>query len=699
MEKFLSPLSHYYKKLLITNNRIFFLKALASLFFILNLIGITHAAEKEDANASSSTYPREYFEQYNAQNAFEMIQRIPGFNLEGGGNARGFSGNAGNVLVDNVRPTTKSGGLESVLKRIPAGQVKFIELLRGGNDKGSETSGQSLVANIIREQGTSSGTWKVIIRRTPENRIRPDLTASYATQLGDWQTSSEMTLGNYPEDKTSFLQNFSSAQVLTSETSEKIKFSKDWARLTNESSLKTDEGLFVLNSRFEKEIEDENKHRTINNINDTDTTWLLTEREKKQLVELSLDWTQPINNWKWRLLTLGVVDKEKYSNQENSYALLKGKNTNLYSDAYQDDSTNTELIIRSTLGKVLDTKLKPEIGFEIASNRLDTKVNSFSNGIEEQLSNSDVVVSEIRAEIFVNSTYQVNKELSVDSNITAEFSKINVDGDNPREKNFNFIKSRVVANYQIDSNNIISFEIEKKVDQLDFNDFSSSAEAVDDRVTVGNSNLVPTQTNKTSLSYDWRFSDAGALKVELFYEWKKDVLEKIILPSGDQTLGNAGDAEFFGFDADLTLPLDLLLTNSNLILNYQYKDTSFYDEIINEYRSLNGIIPVKYSANFRQDITSLNLAWGVDYVNESYVDKFEVNEIERKDRKGKLSLYLESGFIEGIKTSFMVSKASTDKEIINRSFFIKHRRGARNGNEINYHQKNPVFELTLSGSF
>jgi len=699
MEKILSPLSHYYKKLLITNNSMFFCKVFVSFLLLSNLIGITHAAEKEDKNLTSTTYPRVYFEQYNAQNAFEMIQRIPGFTLEGGGNARGFSSNAGNVLVDNVRPTTKSGGLDSVLKRIPAGQVKYIELLRGGNDKGSEASGQSLVANIIREQGTSSGTWKAIIRRTPENRIRPDLTASYATQLGDWQTSSEMTVGNYPEDKTSSLQNFSSEQVLTSETDEKVKFSKDWVRISNESSLKTDEGLFVVNSRFVKEIEDEDKSRTINNINDTDTTWLLVEKEKKQLVELSLDWTQPINNWKWRLLTLGVIDKETYSNQENSFALVNGKNTNLYSDSYQEDSTNTELIIRSTFGKVLDTTFKPEIGFEIASNSLDTQVNSFANGIEEQLSNSDVVVSEIRAEFFVNATYQVNEALSVDTNITAEFSKIDVDGDNPREKNFNFIKSKVVANYQIDINNIISFELEKKVDQLNFGDFSSSAEAVDDRVTVGNSNLVPTQTNKTALSYDWRFSDAGALKVEVFYEWKKDVLEKIILPSGDQTLGNAGDATVFGFDADLTLPLELLLKNSNLIVNYQYKDTSFYDEIINEDRSLNGVIPVKYTAKFRQDITLLNLAWGVDYVNESYVNKFEVNEIERKDRKGKLSLYLESGFIEGIKTTFTVSKASTDKEIINRSFFINDRSGASNGNEINHHQKKPVFQVTFSGSF
>ena len=681
----------------------FFIKilfsCLVSFLFLSNLIGITHAAEKEDTNLTATTYPRDYFEQYNAQNAFEMIERIPGFTLEGGGDARGFSSNAGNVLVDNVRPTTKSGGLESVLKRIPAGQVKYIELLRGGNDKGSEASGKSLVANIIREQGTSSGTWQAIIRRTPENRIRPDLTASYATQLGDWQTSSEATVGNYPEDKTSFLQNFSPEQELTSETDEKIKFSKDWVRLSNESSVKTDEGLFVLNSRFENELENEGKHRTINNINETDTVWLLAEREKKQLVELSLDWTQLINNWKWRLLTLGVVDKQKYSNQENSYALVEEKNTSLYLDSYQEDTTNTELILRSTFGKVLDTKFMPEIGFEIASNSLDTKVNSFADGIEEQLSNSDVVVSEIRAEVFVNGNYQVSEELSLNANVTAEFSKISVDGDNPEENNLNFIKSKVVANYEIDINNIINFQIEKMVDQLDFSDFSSSAEAVDDRVTVGNSNLVPTQTNRISLAYDWRFSDAGALTVQVFHEWKKDVLEKIILPSGDETLGNAGNGKIFGFDAGLTLPLDLLLTNSNLILLYQYKDTSFYDVIISDYRSLNEIIPVKYSVNFRQDITSVNLAWGVDYFNESYVDKFEVDEIQRKDRKGKLSLYLESGFIEGIKTSFRVSRVTKDKEIINRSFFINDRSGASNGNELNYHQKEPVFELTLSGSF
>ena len=62
-----------------------------------------------------------------------MIFRLPGFNLDtGDSGTRGFAGAAGNVLIDGDRPSSKSDSLDAVLRRISAGSVERIELIRGG---------------------------------------------------------------------------------------------------------------------------------------------------------------------------------------------------------------------------------------------------------------------------------------------------------------------------------------------------------------------------------------------------------------------------------------------------------------------------------------------------------------------------------------------------------------------------------------
>src|SRR3954464_12348686 len=96
-------------------------------------------------------YPAAFFASAQPNTAFEMIQRLPGFSFEGGDNVRGFSGAAGNVLIDGERPTSKSDNLESVIRRIPASQVERIDLIRGGAP-GIDMQGKTVIANVIRKK-------------------------------------------------------------------------------------------------------------------------------------------------------------------------------------------------------------------------------------------------------------------------------------------------------------------------------------------------------------------------------------------------------------------------------------------------------------------------------------------------------------------------------------------------------------------
>ena len=108
------------------------------------------------ANVASETatergviaYPPSFFEASRPSTALDMISRLPGFRLDGGDNARGFAGTAGNVLINGERPTTKSENLEGILKRISASAVERIELIRGGAP-GIDMQGKTILANVV----------------------------------------------------------------------------------------------------------------------------------------------------------------------------------------------------------------------------------------------------------------------------------------------------------------------------------------------------------------------------------------------------------------------------------------------------------------------------------------------------------------------------------------------------------------------
>ena len=134
---------------------------------------------------NSSVYPVSFFSQYTPQNAMQMVNRLPGFSFDGGSDGRGFGGNAGNVLIDGVRPTSKAGGLKGALQRIPASQVLHIEILRGGVGAG-EAAGQSIVANVIKKDIDTSGTWSVDFERSSNGVVKPDIEASFTIKFGEW---------------------------------------------------------------------------------------------------------------------------------------------------------------------------------------------------------------------------------------------------------------------------------------------------------------------------------------------------------------------------------------------------------------------------------------------------------------------------------------------------------------------------------
>ena len=119
-------------------------------------LAVAQAAPAPDAGSNVTPYNPEFFSQFRPNTALDMIGRLPGFSFQDSGNGRGFSGTAGNVLIDGERPPSRGDYLSSILARIPASGVERIEVVRGGTD-GIDMQGQAIVANIIRRTASILG--------------------------------------------------------------------------------------------------------------------------------------------------------------------------------------------------------------------------------------------------------------------------------------------------------------------------------------------------------------------------------------------------------------------------------------------------------------------------------------------------------------------------------------------------------------
>jgi hypothetical protein len=668
-----------------------------------DLTPASNTPQNDATDGATTQYLSNFFDQFVPQNALDMIRRVPGFNLDGGNDARGFGGTAGNVLIDGSRPASKNG-IRDILQRIPAAQVKRIEIIRGGVGA-SDAAGQAVVANVVRIKGASTGTIRTSLLRDAAGRIRPRIDATYSTTLDGWETSSRLTTGLSISPRRAEFETYDAVGNLTSSTFETRPERSQWAFYTGEAGKNLFGGRLTVNTRLGIDLESRDFDRDIfdTRLPDTqpDAKTFIDETENEKEFELGADWTKDtLNNWRLRVIGLTSLG---FENETSLLTDERPVRSQTFLSDFASNQDTLESILRTTLAKTGAGALKPEFGAEVAYNQLKNTFDLFEEDedgiIELDVPSSDVKVAEIRAEVFTNMVWQASSKASLNGGITWEISRLKVTGDASAIQTFKFLKPSLTATYNIRDNLQFQAQGVRQIGQLDFGDFAASNDASDDRVLAGNPELSPDKTWRTSATLDWRYSGRGSLVATYFHEWRDDILEQVILPSGGSGTGNAGSAEFSGIDIDAILPLDLLLPGGQIEVNYRRKWTSFFDPIIGEERDINGVNLRWLGFNFRQDITEHQVAWGVSLDGkfnelEVYVDEFST--FQGNDR---YNIFIETTRFLGVKTRLEVERFTGELYQRARFFYDPNRGGAFTGSEDRAFRRGARVRLEMTRQF
>ena len=149
--------------------------------------GLDPVVSNDNLERDYVNYPSSYFERYQPITALDMVNQVPGFQLDDDiEDIRGFGETVGNILINDRRPSAKQDNLSAILRRIPADTVERVELIRG-QVRNIDLRGQSTLVNLILRQNTPAAVqWQAHLeRRFNYGSIAPAVTISLTDKWRD----------------------------------------------------------------------------------------------------------------------------------------------------------------------------------------------------------------------------------------------------------------------------------------------------------------------------------------------------------------------------------------------------------------------------------------------------------------------------------------------------------------------------------
>ena len=561
------------------------------------------------ADTGVIVYDAAYFADARPNTAYDMIQRLPGFTFTNTGSARGFAGTAGNVLIDGQRPTAKSDDLQTILNRILAADVERIELIRG-SAPGIDMQGLTIVANVILKKKDST-EYVLDLEDNVfllDGHNAPNASLQYIRHKGDATYEASLTrYGNYDDSVGNGFHEVT--DVATGTTSWQRAHTSGFGSggaITAAATYPLWDGVFKANMA----LQDSPFYSTATYFAGPDTQYLVDDSVGRH-AEVGVHWSGNIDGFDDETL---VLERVSFSKDVNS-SRQPGDD-----EVFRSSNTSDETIFRQTLRYPWSDRLTLEGGGEFAFNSLNGTTAFFDNGVSIPLPDAKAYVDEKRGELFLQDTWKLARNWTLETGARFEYSLISEKSDTIQSRSFFYPKPRAVLTWAPDANDQLRLRYEKVVGQLDFGNFVATGNLGGSGVTAGNSDLRPDQRSQYELSYEHHFMEKGAVVLQLVHEEITDVVDFVPVTAPDGTIfdapGNIGNGQNNQINAQVTLPLDWIgIENGLLKSTFDFQLSSVRDPVTGVNRVISGERPQDIELNFTQDIDSLKSTWGVFYYN------------------------------------------------------------------------------------
>ena len=573
-------------------------------------------------NGRTTVYDAAFFAQYAPRTAYDIVQHVPGFQLDLGNSAsatgvdvRGFSGTAGNVVINGARPSTKSETLDTTLQRIPAQRVVRVEL-GPGDLYGSDYSGKSQVLNVVLSNaaGFDANVTANATRRYT-GYIQPNLSANALIRRGP--SSLSLSAGSQRnkqfEEGTDTLTDVRSGELVEFRRKHNMYYNRDPFLSAAYALEHGTDDAYRINARWQPSRFDLFQRNQVSPAQGAVHDDNLHQHYRDPVFELGGDVTRPFAEGALKLVALATRRKRHDFDQYVQRAGL------IADDAPVDGGFEQLVDARrnETIGRISWTRsnlhgFSFEAGAEAALNTLDDHV-SFSEIDEDgevvpiPLLIADARVKETRGEAYVNVGKTLSPRLRLDGGINFEFSHLIVTGDASEDRRLKFLKPSLTLDWNSGTGWHGQLSARRTVAQLDFYDFISVADLSAQRVSGGNAQLQPQRTWELRASIEHPVLGDGLFKLDVGHDQVSLLQDRILIfdPQSKKFFdapGNLGAGRRDFARLTLDLPLSSLWKGLRIKGGGTLQRTRVEDPITHQPRKWSGFFPAwQWNLDVRRD--------------------------------------------------------------------------------------------------
>lgn len=555
--------------------------------FLAAAIFISADVRAQTGTDAPQVFDRSYFERYDVVTAEDMVRRVPGTAalldaLAVAQEERGFGSGGDQVLLNGKRFAGK-GQVLSTLRRIQSAKVERVELIRGNSgDTGVQSEGLIVNVVLIEGAGTGSGSWQAAVRFNDRSKLNGDGLASYSDSWGllDYTVGVERAVwsqrNGQPEPlqarapETYFYPNGSVNEARVRH------IDRTWQAyiVTTNLAYNLENGdRFRLNGRLEPQdtkIKTDTAFTRFGTNGVPTLTAIDVQREHSDWEtewEVGGDYEGTLGrNTKFNLLLINTYDNvpnTKFRNLDLGTSFTElSRNINV--------ATTMESIVRGSLTWPLSSSQSLEVGGEGVRNILRQSIRPFfdlnNDGRVEEISipTSNARVQEMRGEAFANHKWKIARNVSLNSSLVVEISRITNNFPFSPGHTYIYPKPRVDLRYDFTSADQLRLKVERKVGQLDFANFVPTFDVQDSEIDAGNPDLRPEREWDFELGYQRQLpGKQGLLEGRVFYRAIQDHIDLFLLRTDSNGLGvsakgNIGDARHYGAEAKASIRLGFI---------------------------------------------------------------------------------------------------------------------------------------------
>jgi len=640
---------------------------------------IADAAARNPSNTDESAnstviYTADSFSQYNPVTASDMLDRIPGVSLRGGGPGSGRGdrglGTGGNLLINGQRIAGKGNSARDQLDRITAAEVERIEIIRDTSGA-LNVRGASEVINVIllASQSRSSTTVELVNRLNHDNTLETGGSVAWSQQVGNFQALVNLEARPNYENRDNREVRLGPNNELVGTLFETNIRDQQENTLSSNMSYSFGDHRMQLNALIR---EGDHPRPVRRDFVDFTDAGLVNRSEEEDVNREESNW-EVGGDYEFsfddgsRLSVLFVANNEIRNNVRERYSANpaeEGLSKNLFIDSRQE---RQEFIIQGNYNFSINETQSLRVGIESADTQLDSSLLIGSSSGSEpasasvgglspllSVSNPGTKVQEIRYEGFAFHNWTLSDRSSLESSLVYETSEISQTGAVNKTRDFQFWRPSFDYRFNITENFRFRGTVKRSVSQLSFSSFAATTneEDRDLNALAGNPELEP----QTSWDYEGQLeyrlpNDGGVISSNISYSDIDNYIGRInatIDPNEPlSATGNVAPAKRWAMFNRASIRLNSLsLPNAILGVTLGLFDSEIIDPFLKTKQRIGG--RGFAGINFRHDITSLGLSYGIDYSHSIWGGNYDIDikTITRNDRERSLDLFVSKVWFE-----------------------------------------------------